>query len=333
MILTDMKRVFLFALVLLAAAFTAPVAAYAQDYPKAGITNGVIKAGLYLPDAEKGSYRATRFDWSGVIYSLQYKGHEYYGQWYAKHDPLVNDAITGPVESFDTNGAALGYAKAKPGGSFIRIGVGLLEKPEERAFAAFRTYKILDSGKWTTRTGKNWIEFTQQLPDKIGYGYVYTKRISLSRGKPEMIISHTLKNTGSKLIETTQFNHNFPMIDGLPTGPGLTLRFPFDVRAVNSLNGLAEVRGHEFAFVKEITGRPSVYSPLEGFGPTAKDYDITIENRNAGAGVRITSDRPLAKLIVWAIRTTACPEPYIQLRIEPGRTEKWWTRYEFYTLK
>ena len=33
-----------------------------QDYPKTEIGNGVIKAGLYLPDAEKGSYRSTRFD-------------------------------------------------------------------------------------------------------------------------------------------------------------------------------------------------------------------------------------------------------------------------------
>jgi hypothetical protein len=26
--------------------------------------------------------RATRFDWSGVIFSLQYKGHEFYGPWF-----------------------------------------------------------------------------------------------------------------------------------------------------------------------------------------------------------------------------------------------------------
>jgi hypothetical protein len=96
---------------------------------------------------------------------------------------------------------------------------------------------------------------------------------------------------------------------------------------------LAEVRGREIVFVKELTGRQNVFSPLEGFGPAAKDYDVTIEHRNAGAGMRITSDRPMVRLVLWAIRTTACPEPYIQLRIEPGRTEKWWTRYEFYTLK
>ena len=35
----------------------------AQDFPKASISNGVIRAELMLPDAKKGSYRGTRFDW------------------------------------------------------------------------------------------------------------------------------------------------------------------------------------------------------------------------------------------------------------------------------
>src|ERR1700750_2455362 len=87
--------------------------------PQAEITNGLIRAHLYLPDAEKGYYRATRFDWSGVINDLEYKGHHYYGQWYEKYSPTINDAIMGPVEAFDP----IGYDEAKPGEGFIKIGV------------------------------------------------------------------------------------------------------------------------------------------------------------------------------------------------------------------
>ena len=39
--------------------------------PQAEITNGILKAHLYLPDNENGYYRATRFDWSGIISSLE----------------------------------------------------------------------------------------------------------------------------------------------------------------------------------------------------------------------------------------------------------------------
>ena len=37
------------------------------ESPQVEITNGLIKARLYLPDANNGYYRATRFDWSGII--------------------------------------------------------------------------------------------------------------------------------------------------------------------------------------------------------------------------------------------------------------------------
>src|SRR5216684_6586507 len=95
----------------------------AQDYPKSEISNGLIHAELMLPDRQNGSYRGTRFDWSGIISSLQFGGHEYFGRWYERHDPRIHDAITGPVEEFLLNNSALGYEAAKPGGVFVRIGV------------------------------------------------------------------------------------------------------------------------------------------------------------------------------------------------------------------
>ena len=319
-----------FFLLTLLSAFAAPLGVCAQDFPNAEIGNGLIQAKLYLPDPVKGYYRATRFDWSGVIYSLQYKGHEYFGQWVAKPDPLLHESITGPAESFDVG---LGYAEANPGGTFIRLGVGVVQKPEEASYSQFRTYKILNPGKWKVRKGKDWIEFSQTLQDKTGYAYVYTKRISLIRGKPELVISHTLKNTGSKVIETMQFNHNFFMIDHLPSGPGITVRFPFELRVVRDFRGFLEARGRELVFLKGFEGQQSTQSLLEGFGPTAKDYQFAIENQNAGAGARVTGDRPIARLNFWTRKETVCPEPYVQMRIPPGKAEKWELRYEFYTLK
>src|SRR5579862_6769873 len=85
----------------------------AAEFPQAEIANGAggIRAKLLLPDAERGYYRGTRFDWSGVIASLEYKGHNYFGQWFEKYDPKLHDAIMGPVEEFLTppNRTGLGY--------------------------------------------------------------------------------------------------------------------------------------------------------------------------------------------------------------------------------
>jgi hypothetical protein len=308
------------------------VASAADSFPHAGIHSDTIQAELYLPDAVNGYYRGTRFDWSGVIHSLKFQGHEYFGEWFEKHDPLVHDAITGPVNVFDTNGAGLGYAEAKPGGNFIRIGVGLLEKPDEPSYRGTHTYKIVNPGKWTVTRGGNWIDFVQELPDQIGYGYVYRKRITLTKGKSEMVLSYSLKNSGAKVIETTQFNHNFFVMDGQPSGPGFVARFRFQPRPTADLAGLAEVRGNEVHFLRRLVAQERFYTVLEGYAPAARDYDISIENQKVGTGVRITADRPFSKLILWSRPRVVGPEPYIALRIEPGETARWETRYSFYTI-
>jgi hypothetical protein len=101
----------------------------ANETPTAELNNSVLKVLLYLPDAKKGYYRGTRFDWSGVIGGLEYKGHQYYGPWFTKTDPKVIDfiydgddivagpcsAITGPVDEFSTDDKALGYDEASRG--------------------------------------------------------------------------------------------------------------------------------------------------------------------------------------------------------------------------
>jgi hypothetical protein len=304
----------------------------AAEFPEAEISNGTIQAKFYLPDAERGYYRGTRFDWSGSIFSLQYKGHEYFGQWFEKYDPKIHDAITGPVEEYLTNGAGPGYGEAKTGGTFMRIGAGVVRKIEEKAYDRFKTYEIVDPGKWSIKKGGNWIEFTHVLKDAAGFAYVYTKRVRLIKNKPEMVLEHSLKNTGRRAIETEQYNHNFFVIDRQPTGPDSIVKFPFEARAKMDLKGVALVKDRQLAYARELAPGESVFTELEGFGSTSKDYDFRIEHRKAGAGVRITGDQPIVKLIYWSIRTTLCPEPYIRMKIAPGQTYKWKIDYEFYTL-
>ena len=300
----------------------------APQFPQAELSNSTIRATLYLPDPQQGYYRGTRFDWSGAISSLKWNGHEYFGPWFDRHDPKIHDAITGPVEEFLTGDAGLGYAEAKPGESFVRIGVGAVRKPEEPAYRRFETYEIVDPGKWTIKKSTSSIEFVHELGDTAGYAYVYRKTLRLI--KDSLVLEHRLKNTGRKPIATSVYNHNFFTLDRQPTGPDIVVRFPFDPRAARALNGLAEVRGKELVFLKEFVKGQTVFTEVEGFGATAKDYDFRIEHRQSGAGVRITGDRPLSKLLFWSAGLTVCPEPYIDASVEPGKESSWRITYQFY---
>lgn len=302
-----------------------------QEFPQAEISNGTIHAKLYLPDPEKGYYRATRFDWSGVIASLEYAGHNYFGQWFPKYDPKLHDAIMGPVEEFLTDGKGLGYDEAKTGGTFVKIGVGAVRKPQESDFRQFNTYDIVDNGKWTVEKSPDSVVFTQTLGDTNGYAYTYRKAVKLTAGKPELVLEHSLRNTGTKVIATKAYDHNFFVLDGLPSGPDFTVKFPFAPHATRDLKGAAETRGNELTYLHELPKGESVYTGLQGYGDSAKDYNITVENRKAGAGVHITGDRPLAEMVFWSIRTTVCPEAYVGMRIEPGQEYTWRIAYQFYT--
>jgi hypothetical protein len=159
--------------------------------------------------------------------------------------------------------------------------------------------------------------------------------VALVKGKPAMVLEHRLKNTGKKAIKTYQYDHNFFMFDSQPTGPDASATFAFDLKPKGQVRG-ADAGGPEgkaIRYKRELRRGESVFAELDGFGPSASDYDVRLEHAKAGAGVHITSDQPLAKLVYWSIKTTFCPEPYILINVEPGREFKWKYNYEFYKLK
>jgi hypothetical protein len=304
----------------------ASIAAAQVASPDATISNSRARGSLYLPDTQSGYYRATRFDWSGVISSLEWNGHSYFGQWFPRYDPKLHDAIMGPVEEF----SGLGYDEAKPGESFVRIGIGAVRKPDEPAYRQFSTYDIVDPGTWTVHRSADRVDFVHLLRDTAGYAYEYRKTVRLNGDT--LVLEHRLKNTGRKAIATSVYEHDFFMLDNQPTSPDFFVRFPFEITAVAPLNGMAETRGKDFVYLKELQTGQTVQTQLRGFGAGAKDYDIRLENRKTGAGVRQTGDRPISKINLWSIRTTICPEAYIDLTIAPGQDVSWRLTYTFYQV-
>lgn len=307
------------------------MAVAANAFPQAEISNGLIHAKLYLPDPDRGYYRGSRFDWAGVIASLTYGGHGYFGQWFEHYDPRLHDAISGPVDEFRSKDGALGFQGAKPGEMFLKIGVGMLRKPDDKEYNFARPYEIVNPGRRIVRPESDKVEFVHELSDGEGYAYVYRKTVRLVRNKPQLILEHSLKNTGRRTIETSVYNHDFYMLDDRPSGPEFVVRLPFQAQASQDLKGLAEIRGNELVYLQELRKGQSVFSEITGFGDKVADNDIRVENRKTGAGVRETGDHPLSKLLFWSIATTVCPEAYIDLKVDPGHQVHWRIVYTFYT--
>ena len=340
-LLADPIRIAAFATLLTALQF--PAAAIAQSssacpsdrqstYPKAVISNGEVKAVLYLPDANNGFYRGQRFDWSGVIGCLAYKGHTYFGVWFPHYDPNLHDAITGPVEEFRSgNGeSSLKFDEAKPGDPFVKIGVGVLRRPDDAPYKFATPYPVIDGGNWTVHTGKSSATYQHVLKSPIGIAYVYKKTVSLDKHQPVLTLQHELKNTGTETIDTQVYNHDFYVIDGTPTGPDMTVRFPFDVKAEKDLGNGARIEGRQIVYDHELQTGQMAMSFLTGYSGDASSYDIVVENQRTGVGVEQTGDQPISRVNFWSIRTTVCPEAYVHLKIAPGQTARWSIRYRFF---
>lgn len=295
--------------------------------PQAEISNGILKASLYLPDAKVGYYRATRFDWSGIISSLEFEGHNFFGQWFEDYNPTAHNSIMGPVDSFDP----LNYDITKPGGSFVKIGVGTLTKPSDTPYKAFTTYPIIDPGIWEIKREAAKIQFHHVLNDK-DYPYDYTKTIEFIEGKPEMIIWYKLKNTGKRTIETQVFNHNFFVFDNQPLNADFELTFKQNVMGTGrGFGDIADIHENKLKILRSLGKDESVYSAsIDGISNNMKDYDIKITNHKTGAGVRIIGNQPISKLVFWCNYKTICPEPYIKIKIKPGEEFSWENTYEFY---
>jgi hypothetical protein len=310
------------------------------QYPRKSIDNGLIHAEIYLPDAANGFYRGTRFDWSGIINQLKYAGHNFYGPWFDRFDPQIHDYVVqgndivvgrasgsmGPTEEFDI---PLGYDDAPAGGTFVKIGVGVLRKPDTARYDPYRAYDIVDGGQWRVRSEASSITFEQRVLDKSsGYGYVYRKTIRLVPGQPQMVIEQSLKNIGSRAIASSVYDHNFLVLDNQPTGPDFVIRVPFTIKAEKPFDSdLGSIDGDTITYKKVLTGKDRFSVDIGGYSDKASDNEITIENTKEKASVTVTGDRPLASLALFSIRSTIAMEPFVRISAAQGEDFKW--RYSY----
>ena len=318
-------------------ATSAPVSVLLASAPAITVTNDQVTAKIARIDAARGFYNGTRFDQAGVVTSLTLNGKDFYGPWFERTAPDVLDytyvgedvvggpdsATSGPVEEF-----APPDFEPKPG-TFVKIGVGVLYQPDTQAYDHYRHYRILDAGQRTTRVTKSGVTFTQTLSNG-DTSYIYEKAMRLVPGKPQLIISHRLKNTGSKAINTSVYDHNFLKL--VPGNGGVTVTFPFaPATTAPPPPDLLQIAGNSLTYLRPMANKERISFLVTGFGPTAKDYDFTISG--AGASVRVQGDQPITRMNIFSIDRVQSVEPYIAIDLAPGAEKRWTYTYTYATGK
>ena len=258
-----------------------PVAQKTAAAPQVKLHNRALRMHVYLPDAQKGFYRGVRFDWSGVIGDLEVAGHHLYRPWFTAVDPQVRDfvysgdgisagansAATGPVEEFQT---AFGYDTAKVGDTFLKVGVGILRKVEDRPYRFDTRAELVDGGRWTHTETADSITFTQTL-GKPGdqYAYVYTKMLRLRAGA-SFTIEHRLQNLGEVALTTPLYDHNFLTVDGSSVHAGTTVTVPYTLVPSGPVDSAqVSIEGHRAMYREDLRGQDKATFGLQGFGSAA----------------------------------------------------------------
>ncbi|MFM8270955.1 MAG: hypothetical protein ACKODX_01260 [Gemmata sp.] len=315
--------------------------AFGADHPHVVIKVDKLRFTLYEADAKAGFYRGTRFDHAGVFGNVEFAGHTLFGPWKGAHDPANHDDIVGPCDEFGIENA-LGYDDAKPGETFLKIGVGELEKPKEVKYSPFAKYKVVRPLEWK-RAGPD-----PRAPDRApaarwqgwttdqkanSYGYQFSKFIMLDETAAAVGIGYKLKNTGAKRIVTDFYNHNFFNVDRDPVGPNYSLAFGFEPKAQDlkgKFGDLVELKGTDFRFRDKLPAGQFVMAGLTGYDARQREHR-TFEMRHAPSGiaVKVEHSYPFARLNVWGINTTICPEPFLAINLKPGEETEWGIAYTF----
>ena len=168
------------------------------------------------------------------------------------------------------------------------------------------------------------------IKDVSGYSYCYTKCVELTVGIPELLITHTLKNTGRKVIKTKVYNHNFLTIGHLFTDSNVVVTFPENiVKSISdNKNRILNIDKNRVGFTRAIFPNESVMVMSINDNPVAGS--IIVENEKLKAGVEITSDARYSTIHFWASERTCCPEPYINIELFPRQEIDWSFKYVFY---
>ena len=311
-----------------------------EDFPHVAISNGLITAQVY-PPGDRELYQGTRFDHAGVVFHVTYKGQDYSTYWFDRfvtdpHDETKYAAgiehaccsVSGPVEEFEP----VGFEEAGMGGRFLKPGIGILKRTGDK-YDQFPTLPVLNAGSRSFQADKHSAHFTQELQDpESGFGYSYVKTVTLVPGKAQMIIAHTLKNTGSRPINTTVYNHNFLTLS--PGNEHVAITAPFNLQADKPLQpDLARIDGKALRYLAPVPRGISVNSPITGYGAAVSDYDFRVVNTATGFGQRLRADQPLARINFWSVNTVLGWEPYIAIALAPGQSKSWTNSYDFFGPK
>ncbi|MET1258915.1 hypothetical protein ABV409_06215 [Flagellimonas sp. DF-77] len=269
------------------------------------------------------NYKAARFDQSGKISSVTYRGMVLTVD---EKPEFQNDALHGKglYNEFGIE-RALGFEAAAPGGWFHKIGVGLLKK-EDGPYAFDKPYTI-EPASFEMERHKESLTFQCEGKMVNGYGYLLTKTIALE--DQGFSISYVLENTGEQRIATSEYVHNFFALQSGTSGGFPCLELPFAIdpeRFWETVNPEAAISFGKDALCCDFNPKRQFFiDHLNGTGQV--DAAWALYHPHSKLRVREQGDFKTNKVNLWGWRHVISPELFKTIDLGQAESAKWSRNY------
>ncbi|MEM7655887.1 MAG: hypothetical protein AAF399_07150 [Bacteroidota bacterium] len=289
------------------------------------LENDLVKVQIDLPLE---SYQQPRFDWSGKISRMWYRGVPVIGREHLEEERIELGG-QGLCHEFGIE-EALGFEEAEIGEWFHKIGVGALKKTDD----AYRFYDAFEvqAADFSVETADDSFRSVAIGPPIRGYAYRLEKEISLTENG--LLIDYRLENTGERLIQTQEYNHNFVAIADALMGPDYRLKFGFPIRQaeigeiVNPESAL--FLGADHVGFRQTPPGQFFFGWVGGKQPVAASWSL--EHAPSRLGIREIGNFPAVKVNLWGDRHVISPELFAEVVVQPGESQRWQRKYEVYAM-
>jgi len=225
----------------------------------------------------------------------------------------------------------LGFEAAAVGGWFHKIGVGLLKKTT-KPYAFHHQYEIRPAVFEVTKM-PNKLIIRCQSEIVNGYGYVLKKIIEL--GESGFTIHYHLKNTGTNVIITDEYVHNFTVINAALIGNQYQLNFPFLLQP-NLFEETVNPEGKVIISQKIIRfkGTPKkqfFFSNLSGNKLVPASWELIHHQHKIGISEK--GNFVTNKVNLWGWEQVISPELFFTINLAPNQSTEWIRQYDVFKIK
>ena len=291
------------------------------------LVHGPLRIEVMDPAAPDRYNRGVRFCPLAAVLRATLGGHEFL---FAppEHDPVDDHA--GLASEFDLcipggppGDLPPGWAEAAPGGGFLKIGVGVLEKGGE-PYHLFQHPCLLVPAVTTATWTADGAGFAQTCAGSDGRAYALAAALRLSDDGLE--VAWHLENTGRLPFTTRHYVHNFLRFDGRDVGPGYVLSFPYPIVA----SGLAPEQTAEAQAIR-FAGRIPRWVNIEVPWPAGWSGENRLELAHPEAGLAVVciTSIPGLRTAVHARPQYVAPEQFVALALAPGEARTWVRSWRF----